>query len=350
MKYSFTSLLFAVFSAMLVSAGDISSENSGESEITLLLGSNPGVDEKEILSFARRCEKTAARYPEAPQSIRLELYKLIGDTYFGLDEIRYARKWHRWYVRVANEDLEKAKGTPIAYRLEKYRSIGLRANLMLLTYGMFGLVFIIVLVGLVGSKGAFEGMLFLRRLLIFLGVYIISAAAVFAADAWFFHSSGARFVSDESECGCSDDERTVASVKPVPAFVRPTVPLSFIDTCNALPAARAVVLGFIPIAVCCFFFSFRGKAGKTVSLLVAVSSALAVWSWFFLTSVFDPALESRAALTPARVIFRGELEKIILENPHKVLRANPNLLKTKNVDLPIFIKTHFPENFPPERK
>jgi len=48
------------------------------------------------------------------------------------------------------------------------------------------------------------------------------------------------------------------------------------------------------------------------------------------------------AVTKSRVIFSGELEELLLKDPQKILRANPNLLKTKNSDIPLFIKTHFP--------
>jgi hypothetical protein len=53
--------------------------------------------------------------------------------------------------------------------------------------------------------------------------------------------------------------------------------------------------------------------------------------------------------TKWRIIYNGELEKLLVENPAKVLKANPGFMNEDNMDLRAFLKDNFPGGFPPPR-
>ena len=70
---------------------------------------------------------------------------------------------------------------------------------------------------------------------------------------------------------------------------------------------------------------------------------VSTWSHFILFKIFDKQLNKLAATSNSHIYFDGELEKLLVDNPKKVFKAQPALFAIGNEDLNQFIKENKPE-------
>ena len=70
---------------------------------------------------------------------------------------------------------------------------------------------------------------------------------------------------------------------------------------------------------------------------------MSTWSHFILFKVFDPKLNKLATTSNSHIYFDGELEKMLVDHPDKVLKAKPTLFSSGNEDLNLFVKENKPE-------
>jgi hypothetical protein len=300
------------------------------------INGNQGVSAKERLAYARRCEKAAKRNPAS--LLRAALCKRIGDAYFDLDQLRYGKKWHSWYAEAAAAQPSLVKETPVGFRLQEYSRISLRRNLLTVVFTVYGLTFLSILVRAVRYRRDFDARSFFKRCALFGVVFAVLAVAVFAIDLRVFSKSM--------------DIVPVRGVlvKPVSTFVKPFIPFSVVDPSAPARAALVLVLGFLPIAPAVFYTSFKKPYSRVMLSALLLVFCVSLWLHFFIAAGFDEYLKPKITVTGSRVIFSGEPEKLLLEDPSKALRACPGLLKGGNEDLEIFLGKHYPGGFPGVKK
>ncbi|MBN1127501.1 MAG: hypothetical protein JXA71_00840 [Chitinispirillaceae bacterium] len=296
------------------------------------INGDQGVSVQERLAYAGRCEKAAKRHSASP--LNAALCKKIGDVYFDLDQVRYANKWHAWYAKAADARPSLVNETPVGFRLQEFRNIARRKNILTGVFAMYGIVLLSLGVRAIRSRGTFDKRFFFRRCAVFLGVFIIMAYAVFAIDLHCFSKSAGTVFNGK------------AHITPITTPVRPFIPLSAMDSSALLRAAMVLMLGFLPVALVVYYTSFKKRYSRILLSIIAVAFCSSLWLHFFISTGFDEYLKPKIMATGSRVLFGGEPEKLLLENPHKALRACPGLLKSGNEDLDKFLKQHYPEGFP----
>ena len=299
--------------------------------VALLLSENQSGKDSERLAYVRRCEKAADRYPES--ALRAALYKQIGDVYFDLNQLRYAGKWNRWYRKAAAVRPSLAKETPIGYRLQEYSRIALRRDLLTAVFAVYAFVLLAFILRFLRSRRTFDTRFFLKRCVLFLGVYAALAAAVFIVDIRIFSTLVRQKPLFAGE----------AIINPATAFPKPLIPLSVCDPSNASRAAVILLLGFLPIALALLYVSFGKPFSRAFLSAMVFTFCVSLWLHFLIATGSDAFLATKIVVTKSRIVYRGELGKLLRRNPAKALRACPDLLKSGNDDLEKFIKKHYPE-------
>jgi hypothetical protein len=333
-----------------ISMGQTGGNVDRERTVRALLDGNPGLAAAEALAYANQCETAAKRFQDLPIELKKELYKKIGDIYYDRGFFSHADRWSSWYGKVVALDPAMEKASPIGYRLQQYKKISTRRTLMTLVFVGYAAVVLLLALRLKADFRSFKAQNFFRSIARYAVVFLAGSAIVFLVDAVFFHRSGAVFINDSAECGCSDDTATKAFMKPVPAFTRPTVPLSFCDGSNPRRMATIFLLGFTPIALALLYRSFSSPGSFAARSALVMISILSLWTHFFLTTALAPLLTPKVAVTGSRIIYKGELRKMLLDTPEKVLRANPNVFNTRNSDIGKFMKKHYPDGIPEKGK
>jgi hypothetical protein len=304
--------------------------------VAQLLAEDQGLSAKERLAYIKRCEKAAARYPES--AFRTTLCKKIGDVYFDVDQLRYARKWSRWYTKAAKADPFLLKETPIGFRLQEYSNIAKRRNLLSCVFVIYGLVLLIIGVRTIRCRCSFDIRYFFKRCAVFLGIFIVMACAAFVIDLQIFSKSPDTIVERKP------------LIKPASSLVRPFIPLSVMDPSAQARAAIILLLGFLPLLLAIYYASFKKQYSRILLSIIVAAFCSSLWLHFTLVAGFDEYLKPRITVTGSRVLFSGEPEKLLLQDPARALRVNPGLLKSGNEDLVKFIDKHYPEGFPNERQ
>lgn len=300
--------------------------------VARILAEDQGLTLQERLSYVKRCEKAAKRYPES--ALKATLCQRIGDVYFDVDRQRYAKKWSRWYSRAAGANPSLAAETPIGFRLQEYSKIAKRKNLLAGIFAVYMFVLMTLVARTIRGRRTFDARYFLKRLLIFFGIFTAMAGLVLALDLMLFSGSIDTF------------ENQKAFIKPVTSPVRPFIPFCVMDPTAPGRAFVVFLAGFMPIAAAVFYTSFRKTFSRIFLSLVTLIFCASLWTHFFVITGFDASLKPKVTATGSRVLFSGEPEKLLLENPAKALRACPDLLKSGNEDLEKFIKEHYPEGLP----
>jgi hypothetical protein len=330
-----------VFFFCFVAAVSAASADKGCEAAKRLLSSNPGATIEEMLRYAHACEKTAAA--DLPIPAQLDLYKRTGDIYYEINMVRYAADWNKWYRRAVKLDTALANNTPIGFRFKEYKKIALRLHIISGVYFVYIGVLLFFLFRIVRNAGSFDARFFLKRLVLFLGLFIAAAVVVFTADGLLFKKICAAGGGD-IVCAWSAGVGANAILKPILSFVSPIIPFSVTEL--TARAAIILLLGFMPIALALLYVSFRRPFSRIGLFLVVFLSVAALWTHFLMVTGFDVLMNPTVLMTKSRIIYRGEPEEILLKNPEKALRANPDLLKSDNDDLAEFIRTHFPHGFP----
>jgi len=235
------------------------SDNNADSALSLLLSLNPWLQENKLTLFLKEYEKAAKKYQEASLPLKIELYKRIGDIYYSIDYLHNYRKWNKWYRKVSQLDTGMIKKTSIAYRFSVYNKIIIRKAITIAIYCLYIILFFFFMIRILKNVHSFCFQFFIKHTALFLVIYVAMTGLVFTIDGLMFHKSGQTFVSDDSVCGCSDDVRTAAIIKPVFAFIRPTVPLCFIDISNIRLAVLVFFIGFIPVILSILMFHSSKK-------------------------------------------------------------------------------------------
>ena len=300
--------------------------------MALLMTEDPGVTDNKRLAYAERCVIAAEHYTGSP--FRAALCKRIGDVYFDLDQVRFAGKWHAWYAKAAAAQPSYIQETPVGYRLQVYSKISLRKNLLAGAFSVYGFVVCVLALRAVRNRRAFDARYFIKRCAVFLGVFTALALVVFAIDLPLFSKSTGTFTEQKP------------LVAPAFSFVRPFIPLSVIDSSAPARAALVFLLGFLPIVLAVFYTSFTKPYSRLFLSAMILIFCASLWLHFLITAGSDELLTSKVAVTGSRVVFSGEPEDLLLKNPGKALRANPDLLKSGNDDLEEFIGKHYPAGFP----
>jgi hypothetical protein len=309
-----------------------------DSVVTQFLSANPGNGAKEVLAYIHRGESVAARFPQT--SLTADLYKQIGDSYYMLNRIKHAKQWQTWYRKAIAVDASLEGGSPLGYRLREYDHIALRANCLCAVFLVYGSLFVVFLIRVIRNWHFFDPLSFLKRTAVLLALFVTVSALVFCLDAWAFAKAERTFMSGAAPT--VDAALPHAIVKPATAFVQPVIPLSIIDSSAGRRAAMIFMLGFFPIALVAFYASFKRPYSRVLLCAAVIFTIASIWVHFFIQTGFDEAMAAKVTITKTRVVYRGEPEKLLMENPRKSLRANPDLLKSANPDLQEFLEKNFP--------
>jgi hypothetical protein len=282
--------------------------------------------EDERLAYARSLEHALGKHPQT--TLRLDASRRIGDVYYDLEKHRVMRRWYREVLAI---DSSLARQTPIGYRIEVADKRIIRENLhvlFLLLYLMIGLY----LLGRISrSWRTFDITSAGRSLGICLVLYALVVVAVYLIDSRLFPTT----LSSVTYSG----EFEYPLTKPIVAF-------GALDRDFSPESALMLVVGFAPVLLAVVYTSFRRGYSRPVLLAMVLLTACTAWSHFVVATAFDAAMSPSAIFNRGRLYYNGELEELLLENPRKVLRANPELMDADNVDLRIFVDEHFPDGLP----
>lgn len=281
------------------------------------------MSERDRRSYARRLADELAAHPET--SLRIKALRRIGDVYYNLEMFRDMRTWYR---KVVSLDSTLARETPIGYRLQEGGKRIMGDNLRILFIGVYVAVALVLLTRVIRAWGTFDGIFFVTSLGIFMAAYAAMVTIVFAVDARLFPQ-----LADSLKRGVE---------YPVP-LTRPVIPFTVMDTSILLTAALVCGLGLLPIVLAAFYASFRKPFSRLLLLTLVLLTAVSGWGHFFLCRAYDEFMHPTAIVSHGRVILDGELETLLVEDPRKVLVADPDFTEAENTDLDIFIEEHLPD-------
>ena len=124
---------------------------------------------------------------------------------------------------------------------------------------------------------------------------------------------------------------------------KPIIPFSVFDTSFIKGIIIILILGFLPILISVFYTSFKKQISRMLVIVILFLTVVSTWGHFILFEVFDKQLNKLAATSNSHIYFDGELEKMLVDNPEKVLKAKPALFSSGNEDLNLFVKEKKPE-------
>jgi hypothetical protein len=124
---------------------------------------------------------------------------------------------------------------------------------------------------------------------------------------------------------------------------KPIISFSVFDTSFVKGLIIILILGFLPILISVFSTSFKKQISRMWVIVILFLTVISTWSHFILFKVFDKQLNKLSATSNSHIYFDGELEKLLVDNPQKVLKAKPTLFSSGNQDLNLFVKENKPE-------
>jgi tetratricopeptide (TPR) repeat protein len=292
-----------------------------EHSLTLLLKESwRSKKEKEKLDYITQLRNILDKNPKSLLSLKFS--KQIGDVHYSLE--RY-RPMIRWYQKAAAIDSSIVKDTPIGYRMDLGKKVLLRKSILNGIYLLYCIILLMIIITLLRLK-YFQVKLFFRRILLSVPVFAIIAAVTLIID--FKITSG----SITSALDNSDV-----------FFPKPIVPFSVFDSSCKKDLSILLLLGFLPILLSIVYTSFRNNYFKKLLFILLPLTIISTWSHYIINKIYDEKFNKRATITRSHIYFDGELEKLLPGNPKKVFKANPDLLKSNNKDLEIFIKENKPQ-------
>jgi hypothetical protein len=289
--------------------------------IDSLIAANPA-DRAERLAYIAECRKALQQTSSTP--LEAQLCKRIGDVYLSLED---PAQMERWYGRAIAIDPSLRTTTSIGYQLRERSKVRLGRRGASISLAAFVALCSLVLFRGIRNRMTFDRGLFVRRCTFFVLLYGAVAALVLALDA----GSASRWL-----LGLSAAETGAREMVP------PVIPLSMIDGSQPGTAALLLLCGLLPILLAAFGAAFERGRSKALLGCVVIVAAASLWAHLYFARVFGPAHQGRAFIRSGRVYVQGEPEELLLRDPHRALRANPDLLRSGNVDLEEFIKEHYP--------
>jgi hypothetical protein len=237
----------------------------------------------------------------------------------------------KWYRKILEIDPSLEKTTPIGFRLSQHDRYSLRRNILFAVCGVYGLLFCFIFFNSLRNRRFFDLRYFLKTAGIWGAATVIAELLVLFKDAVLSSGIALKFTTQNA----SDMNMGL-----------PAVPLSFLDSSNAMLAGIVLVIGLLPVLLVILYASFKKRSSRIVAGMIAVLSAGALWTHFIILTSYDRILDPVAYIVQKRVWFSGELEKMLITDPQKVLRANPVVLKSGNQDLEEFLRVNYPEGLP----
>lgn len=275
---------------------------------------------KEKQEYADRLEDILRKNPES--LLRLKFSRKIGDIYYSMEKYGMMMKW---YQKAAAIDSNIVTDTPIGYRMNIGKKVMLRQKLISIIYTIYAIIIILFLLSIFRSKG-FQSVLFLRRIFIGLPVFFGIAAITFFLDC--------AITSGTIEGILAASDMTVT---------KPIIFFSVFDTSFMKSLIIILIVGFLPILISILLTSFKKQISRILVIAILALTVISTWSHFILFKVFDKQLNKLSATSNSHIYFDGELEKLLVDNPKKVLKAQPALFFSGNEDLNQFIKEKKPE-------
>jgi len=275
---------------------------------------------KEKQDYADQLEEILRKNPDT--MLKLKFSRQIGDVYYSMEKYGLMMKW---YQKAAAIDSNIVRDTPVGYRMNIGEKVMLRQKLISIIYTIYAIIIILLLLSVFMSKG-FQPALFLRRIVIGLLSFLVIAVITFLLD--FALTSGS------IETILAGSEVTLP---------KPIIPFSVFDSSFIKGLIIILILGFLPILISIFYTSFKKHISKILIIIISFLTVVSTWSHFILFEVFDTKLNKRAATSNSHIYFDGELEKMLVDNPQKVLKAKPALFSSGNQDLNLFVKENKPE-------
>jgi hypothetical protein len=276
--------------------------------------------DSELTTFIQELATAVHDYPAS--SLRASAMKKTGDMHFRLKNYRDMR---RWYLQVLEMRPEMEKASPIGYRLMIAGKFFLRKKITFAVFAAYGILLLFLILRITRSGGRFQFGFFAKRAGGFLLLYAVCAAAVFFLDSFFFPKTAMKL-----------PEVSYLAVEPI-------VPLSILDGSGAPLPFVVLSLGFLPVLYVLVYLSFKGPCSRLLLMVLAALLVASVWPHFFLRSTFDEYLWTQSIFQKERVFMEGEMEILLLDDPDKVRKANPEFLKGDNVELKQFIQANFKE-------
>ena len=276
--------------------------------------------EREKQDYADQLEDILRKNPDT--MLKLKFSKQIGDIYYTMEKYGPMMQWYR---KTAAVDSNIVRNTPIGYRMNIGKKVMFRQKLIHAIYAGYVIIIILLLLSIYRHRD-FRAVHFLRRIIICVPVFLVIAVITFLLD--FALTSGSiEVVLSESDLG-------------VP---KPIIPFSVFDISFIKGLMIILILGSLPILIAVFYTSFKKQISKLLVIIVLFLTVVSTWSHFILVEVFDTQLNKRAATSNSHIYFDGELEKMLVDNPKKVLKAKPALFSSGNEDLNHFVKEKKPE-------
>ena len=276
--------------------------------------------EKEKLDYANQLEGILNKNPDT--MLKLKFSKQIGDVYYSMEKYGPMMKWYR---KAAAVDSNIVRDTPVGYRMNIGKKVMLRQKQIYAIYAVYVIIIILLLLSIYWSSD-FRTALFLRRIIICIPVFLVIAVITLLFD--FALTSGS------IEAVLSESDVSVP---------KPIIPFSVFDISFIKGLMIILILGSLPILISIFYTSFKKQISKILVIIIIFLTVVSTWSHFILLKVFDNKLNKRAATSNSHIYFDGELEKMLVDNPKKVLKTKPDLLSSGNKDLNHFIKEKKPE-------
>ena len=276
--------------------------------------------EKEKQDYADQLEDILRKKPDS--MLKLKFSRQIGDVYYNMEKYGPMMKWYR---KAAAVDSNIVRDTPVGYRMNIGKKVMLRQKQIYAIYAVYVIIIILLLLSIYWSRD-FRTALFLRRIIICIPVFLVIAVITLLFD--FALTSGS------IEAVLSESDVSVP---------KPIIPFSVFDISFIKGLMIILILGSLPILISIFYTSFKKQISKILVIIIIFLTVVSTWSHFILLKVFDNKLNKRAATSNSHIYFDGELEKMLVDNPKKVLKTKPDLLSSGNKDLNHFIKEKKPE-------
>ncbi|MBF0429705.1 MAG: hypothetical protein HQK83_00385 [Fibrobacteria bacterium] len=275
--------------------------------------------EEQKRQYITTLQQTLEEYPST--SLKLRVFKTIGDVYYSLKKYRLMRSWYKKAVMI---DSSIAKNTPVGYRILRGEKFIMRDNTVYAAYGAYFIILCIIIFRIMRYRKNFDYFLFLKKTVLFLVLYGLASGLIGYLDAQTFLDTAVQLAVEE------------------PQVVSPAVPLSIFDNSFWPKGIWVLVLGFIPVLLIILYTSFKATSSFFALATIIFLSVTAIWGHLFIVYGYDEAMMPQHYFRTMRIYFDGELEKVLTENPQKAINANPGILNSDNIDLNMFLKNHFP--------
>jgi len=309
-----------------VSRGILAAKQNDSLVVLLLATTTFGATDEEAIAYVHDCEEAIAWAPNSP--LKLDMDMRIGNVYYGLKQYRKMAPWYRKALSL-NPSIEKT--TAIGSRLHEFAIAAIRSYILMAAYVIYGILACFLLARCVSGWGRFQWLSFFKRATLYLTLFCVVAGLVFLADIRMSERAAFTITTGELHRLWSD------------SLVKPFIPLSIIDARPWYRAAIILALGFLPIGIALFYTSYRKPYSRRGLFILVCLAILSTWTTFFVVTAFDGQLNPTAIIMKTRLWYKGEPETLLLQEPKKALRANPDLFKSDNEELREFLKKNYPE-------